>query len=284
MLFPSAILSALALFSAAQSVSALPAKPFPMARMESGELSIPAERDNVPAAHQVYERSSAKFRGGKKRLISDSIPTFSDNGDVQVFKGGAEGKRGVAPIPDTIPTSSENGVLKVFAGGNGRRSEDMEERGTAPIPDTIPTSSENGVLKVFTGGSGRRSEVDERGVAPIPDTIPTSSENGVLKVFTGGAARRSVEEERDVAPINDNVPTSSENGVLKVFVGPGVAARRALEDVVERFFQDEFAPVEKKMNGKTKRAAVFGNAAKIERGSSAVPKRRLPKQLDDDSL
>jgi len=263
MLFPSAILSALALFSAAQSVAALPTKPFPMARMESGELSIPAERDNVPAAHQVYERSSAKFRGGKKRLISDSIPTFSDNGDVQVFKGGASAgdKRGVAPIPDTIPTSSENGVLKVFAGGNGRRSDEaeVEERGTAPIPDTIPTSSENGILKVFTGGNGRRSEVEERTTAPIPDTIPTSSENGVLKVFTGGAARRSDEEERDVAPINDNVPTSSENGVLKVFVGPGAAA------------------------GKTKKT-VIGNAAKIERGSSAIPKRRLPKEFDDDSL
>lgn len=276
MLFPSAILSALALLSAAQSVAALPAKPFPMARMESGELSIPAERD--AATNHVYVRSSAKFRGGKKRLISDSIPTFSDDGDVQVFKGGAGGRRDVAPIPDTVPTSSENGVLKVFTGGNARRSEDIEveERATAPIPDTIPTSSENGVLKVFSSSDARRSEeVEERATAPIPDSIPTSAENGVLKVFAGGNTRRT--EERDVAPINDNVPTSSENGVLKVFVGPGTAARRALDE-------DEGRVLEKKMNGKTKRGGVFGNAAKIERGSSAVPKRRLAKESDDDSL
>lgn len=256
--------------------------------MESGELSIPSTERDIPSApaSQVYGRSSAKyvvllalssdslltssfssfipttsrFRGGKKRLISDSIPTFSEDGNVEVFKGGAaNAKRAIAPIPDSIPTSSEGGVLKVFTGGSNARRGEEEERAIAPIPDSIPTYSDGGVLKVFTGGNSdtRRSEDDMvmmavRATAPIPDSIPTSSEGGVLKVFTGGAnTRRSegveVVVERAIAPIPDSIPTSSEGGVLKVFTG-GAGAKRGLED-------------DENKDGQVKRAVAFGRSA-----------------------
>jgi len=175
----STLISLVTLALVGPSVAAPLLKPFPIRRMESGELAH-AERDLAPEGMiNLYECQSADCRRtvssksnsrlykkgdvGKKRLMSDadagighdggqdkrqfsdSQPAMAPNGQIKPFANGGVGKR---QFPDSQPAMAPNGEIKPFAnGGTGKRQ----------FPDTQPAMAPNGDIVPFAnGGTGKR--------------------------------------------------------------------------------------------------------------------------------